>query len=70
MFNDANVEGTFERNELRFEPIKVLRNTERLVFEIPVRANEPGVVNIVAKLVSNAVTVPVERSQRVEILSD
>jgi hypothetical protein len=33
-----------------------------------VNVNQPGVVNIVAQLVSRAVTQPVEQTKRVEIL--
>jgi uncharacterized repeat protein (TIGR01451 family) len=68
MRNDANVRGTLVGNELRFDPIAQIRADERLEFLIPVNVNQPGVVNIVAQLVSRAVTQPVEQTKRVEIL--
>jgi len=66
--NRANVRSTLDRNELQFEPIAQLRANERLEFLIPVSVNQPGVVNIVARLSSRAVTTPVEKTKRVEIL--
>jgi hypothetical protein len=68
MRNDANVRGAMVGNELRFDPIAQVRPDERLEFVIPVNVNQPGVVNIVAQLVSRAVTQPVEQTKQVEIL--
>lgn len=68
MTNSANVRGTLVGNELRFDPIATVRPAERLEFLVPVSINKPGVVNITAQLTSQAVTTPVEKTERVEIL--
>ncbi len=66
--NDANVRANFVGNELRFDPIATLRANERLEFLIPVNVNQPGVVNLVAELISRAVPQPIQKTKRVEIL--
>ena len=66
--NSANVRGTLVGNELRFEPIAQVRADERLEFLIPVDVRQPGIVDIVAQLASRAVTTPVEKTQRVQII--
>jgi uncharacterized repeat protein (TIGR01451 family) len=66
--NSANVRSSMVGNELRFDPIAQVRPDEDLEFLIPVDVLKPGVVNIVAQLASQAVTTPVEKTQRVEII--
>ena len=69
MTNNANLRGRFEAGILTFDPVAELRNPERLAFTIPMSANQPGFVNIVAEARSSSTPQPVSHSVRLEILN-
>ena len=64
----ASVRGQWIGRELRFEPIATLRPNEPLSFTIPANANQPGVVQIKAKLASRNMPQALEVVEKVEII--
>lgn len=54
---------------IEFTPIVEARPNEMFDFQIPVNANRPGVVTVVAKALSTRVPRPVEHSATIEIIS-
>ena len=66
--NDARVRAQFVNGELLFEPIKTMQANERLQFVIPCNANQPGVRNVTAEVISQNMPNKIEQTQQIEIL--
>ncbi len=66
---DNNLQAQFNNGELQIEPIRTLRNGEKLGIRISCNVLQPGVRDIVARVQSNNMPQPIQVSKQIEILA-
>ena len=66
--NEANIQAQFNNGELLFEPINEMRANERLEFVIPCNANQQGVRNVTAELISQNMPQGARQTKEIQIL--